>query len=159
MAVQAFDQKFGIDGHAKSLVQFRKAHEENSNALVNLMEGKQADAIRPAYDPTHPDNKWPLMVHHAVKGELAVGQSIKGIQEAGLRKQMIQSNETQLAAALKSGYQLAPFPKVQIAMLSPEAEKAQLKKQNEDLQGQILMQQQAHDRLQAQVDSLLNAGK
>ncbi len=137
MAVQVQDQQFGINGHEKSIAIFRRAHVENSNALLNHAEGLPVDAERPPYDPNHSDNKWPVMVHHAEKGELTVGKSLVGVPDPMVRNKIIAANEKALKDALASGYRAEPYPKPQIAVLDPAAEKAELKRKNDELQGQI----------------------
>ena len=137
MAVQVHDQQFGINGHEKSIAIFRRAHVENSTALINHAEGKPVDHERPPYDPSHPDNKWPLMVHHAEKGELTVGRSLVGVEDPMTRNKITAANEKALAAAVASGYRAEPYPKPQVVVLDPATEKAELKRKNDELQGQI----------------------
>jgi hypothetical protein len=127
----------GVDGLGESHAAFTRAHHENSAALLNLAEGRKKDAPRPAYDPNHPDNQWPVMLHHPAKGELTVGRSLKGISNPAERKAVTATNEEAVKAALKLGYRSEPYAKPQITVLDPAAEKAALVKQNEEVRGQL----------------------
>jgi len=154
MAVQAFEQNFGIDGHEQSVETFRNAHHGNTAALVNLMEGKKTNAPRPVYDPDHQDNQWPVMVHHAAKGELTVGRSLKGVEDARLRAQIVKDNESALATTLKTGYRAEPYIKPQVAVHDPATEKAALIKRNQELEGQVTAQGDALARMDERLKAM-----
>lgn len=154
MAVQAFDKNFGIDGHSKSLKQFRRAHEDNSGALINLAEGLDTDAPRPAYDPANPDNQWPLMVHHPAKGELTIGTNLKGVSDPKERDRIMRSSNKALDGALASGYRLEPYVKPQTAALSTAEQLHASLKREEDLKGTLAVLFDRQEKLQASIDAL-----
>lgn len=158
MAVHVQDPEFGINALAKTTEEQHQAHESNSRALLNLSEGKKLTALRPAYDPDHPDNEWPKMLHHAVEGERIVGRNLKGLPDATpddkKRRLVIQeANQSEYEALLANGWQSAPFPKPQVAVMDPLAEKAELKRQNSELQGQITHLQQKFEQVLAKLGS------
>ena len=153
MAVQAFGEQFAGNGHEESFAAFKSSHEANSTALLNLAEGKKTTEPRPPFDPNSPDNAWPLMVHHAAKGELTVGKNLKGVEDPRTRKDITQANEAALAVALKSGYRREPYIKPQVPVLDPAAEKAALLRRIQEQDG-LLNQQtdlllRMEDRLKA----------
>lgn len=157
MAVTQMNPEFGKDGLADSLADFQKAHFENTVGILNAADniGKPSDlqvkvnAPRPAYDPNHPDNQWPTMVHHAALGELAVGTNLKGIEDANRRKSILAANQAAYRDALERGYRDEPYPKPQIAVMDPAVEKAELRRQNAELQGQINAMQDRMDKWMA----------
>jgi hypothetical protein len=137
MAVEVLGVQGSVDGYGDSMEAFRSAHINNSNILLNLLEGKKKNAPRPAYDPAHPDNQWPVMVYHPEKGEKVVGQSLVGLS-GKLRDAAEQDNKDVLAATLKAGYRNEPYPKPQIAVLDPATEKKMLQDQLAQQAGQIV---------------------
>lgn len=137
MGVFAPQENMGMDGLGDAHAAFVEAHESNSKQLLNLAEGRKKNEPRPVYDPSHPDNLWPLMVHHAAKGELTIGKTLKGVTSPSERAQITKANEKAKADALASGYRLEPYIKPQVAVLNPEAEKAALLRRNQELEGQI----------------------
>lgn len=138
MAVTSYGEINDGRGHQKSHAAFKKAHEENTNALINLAEGKPGDEPRPAYDPSHPDNHWPIMIHHPERGELTIGKTLKGITDPALRREILEDNHTSKKNAIKNlGYRLEPYVKPQIAVLDPAVEKAAMIKERDEMRGQI----------------------
>lgn len=137
MAVQVHDQGFGINGHQKSLAIARRAHIENSNALINHAEGKDVDTPRPVYDPDDPDNQWPVMVHHPSNGEKTIGVTLKGVEDTMARSRITAANKKALTEALAAGYRAEPYIKPQVAVLDPATEKAELLRKNNEMQGQL----------------------
>lgn len=139
MAVTSYGEINDGRGHQKSHAAFKKAHEENTNALINLAEGKPGDEARPVYDPQHPDNHWPIMLHHHERGELTIGRTLKGITDPALRREVLEDNHQAKKNAIKvMGYRSEPYVKPQIAVLDPAVEKAALQKQLAEQQGQIV---------------------
>lgn len=153
MAIQVQAGQFGIDGHAKTMRIFRESHHSNSRGLVANSLGLEPDAELPDYDPEHQDNQWPRMVH-SPKGELAVGDNLKGVVGTAERGKILAANRAALDAALKSGYRKEPYVKPQVPVLDAATEKANLIKQNADLMGHITMQQDLISRLDARLASL-----
>jgi hypothetical protein len=143
MAVQSYNPNFGRNGHAASMRKFMEAHVADTASLLNLAEGKEVDATRPPYDPSHPDNQWPIMLHHPEKGELTVGASLVGVQDTpgqpSKRAAIQKGNEKLVADAIARGYRKEPYAKPQIAVLDPAAEKLELKRKLDEQQGQITM--------------------
>jgi hypothetical protein len=163
MAVQAYDKDFGKDGYAENMMQFRQSHEQNTAGLLNVSEGKKVGAPRAPYDPNHPDNQWPVMVHHPVKGELTVGENLLGMpnmteRDKKARQFRIQENEKALSAALGSGYRREPYAKPIIAMMDPVTEKANLAKDLAEKDGLIKAQNDQLAKLSARLE-LLEAAK
>jgi hypothetical protein len=154
MAVETIGITGETDGFGDSKEAFLNAHHSNSNALLNLADGKKKNAPRPVHDPEHPDNQWPKMVYHPEKGNLTVGTNLKGLSGV-LRKEAEKNNETALANAVKSGYRSDPYLKPQIAVLDPATEKAALQAKNQELEGKLVAQADQLARLQAAVDTLV----
>lgn len=153
MAVHAYDENFGVDGHGDSMEGFRKAHVSNTDQILNLAEGKKKTAQRPTYDPDHPDNQWPVMVH-SPKGELTVGKSLVGVQDPAARKRIEAENKEAFAAALKAGYRTEPYLKPQVVVPDAAVEKAALLKHNADLSGTIVQQNDQLARLTSRLEAL-----
>lgn len=153
MAVQTFGQAFEVDGHAKSLVQFRSAHNINSNGILNAAEKRNPDDPRPPYDPAHPDNQYPSMLHHPQLGELTVGRSMVGVTDLRERARITKDNDAAWDAALAKGYREEPYAKPQLVVLDPLVEKAELLRKNQELQGQIVSQEDRLRKLEARLDA------
>lgn len=153
MGVQEINAEFGKDGHGDAIADFKRGHEENSAGLLNVLEGKKARAPRPPYDPNHPDNKWPIMVHHASKGELTVGTNLKGVTLPSERERITAENEKALAEALAVGYRRQPFVKPQIAIADPATEKALLVKKIAELEGQNALLSERFQQLMDRLDA------
>ena len=149
-------ETFGADGFADSHEGFLTAHEQNSKALINLAEGKPAKAARPAYDPAHPDNAWPLMLHSS-KGEITIGKSLKGVTNQGERAAIAKANELAKREAMALGYRPEPFVKPQVAVLDPATEKANMQKRNDELQAALMAQGDQMAKLQASIEELQKA--
>lgn len=123
-------------GYEDSIEAFKMSHEQNSRQILNIAEGRKKTDPRPAYDPNHVDNQWPLQVHRA-DGTLDVGVTLKGVVVPSERARILKENQEALKQALADGYRREPFIKPQVAVLHPDAEKAALKATNENLQAQI----------------------
>ena len=158
MPVQAFGQQFSGNGFEDAIAAHVASHEQNSNALLNLGEGKKTTDPRPPYNPDHPDNAWPLMLHHAAKGELTVGTSLKGVTDPAERKRIHAENTAAVDAAIKQGYRYEPYPKLQIQVLDPVVEKAALMQKNKDLEGQLRAQADVTNKLMARLEALEAGG-
>lgn len=159
MAVTSFGKNMGVDGHRESIKAFRRSHVENTEALLNLADGKEVDEARPAYDPSHPDNQWPVMVHHPVKGEMPVGTNLVGVQDEAARKRIATGNKKALSQAIEGGYRLEPFPKPHLTVHDPAVEKAELLRKNAELQGQITNQQDVLLKMEARLALLESPAK
>lgn len=149
MGVHAPNEQMGADGLGESLAAHVESHESNTKQLLNLADGKKKTDPRPFYNPDHPDNAWPVMVHHPAKGELTIGRTLKGVTNAAERAQITKLNDKAKVDALASGYRVEPWAKPQIAVLDPATEKAAMLKQNEDLRGQLAVLQDAVSKLVA----------
>ena len=149
MGVQVFGNQAGANGHEKTMSQFRSSNTTNGNGLLNHFEGKDVDAVRPPYDPKSPDNQWPLMVHHPAKGELTVGKTTLGAPNENAKREIVKQNLADLDAAFKAGYRKEYYVKPQIAVLSPEVEKAESLKREMELRGQNVALQDQLNKLQA----------
>jgi hypothetical protein len=133
-----------VNGHGDSFEAFVQANDSNARMLLNVAEGKKKNTPRPIYNPEHPDNAWPVMVYSAdpVKPELVVGKSLVGVTDPRQRKQMEADNEAEYKKATTPlpnglGYRDEPYAKPQIVVLDPAQEKLDLKRKNDELQGQI----------------------
>lgn len=167
MGIQVTSTEFGVNGHADAMAKFRSAHLENSEQLLKYSElvtaGKPVSPAalrepRPAYDPTHPDNQWPLMVHHPVKGEKTIGTTLKGVDDQKQRITIQKNNDAALAQAIQEGYRKEPYPKPQITVLDPAAEKLAAQKRADELAGQNASLQDALNKLTARME-LMEKGK
>lgn len=123
-------------GYEDSIEAFKMSHEQNSRQILNIAEGRKKTDPRPAYDPNHPDNRWPLQVHRA-DGTKDVGVTLLGVTIPSERHRITEENQQALKQAIADGYRREPFIKPQVAVLHPDAEKAALKATNENLQAQL----------------------
>jgi hypothetical protein len=155
MAVTA-PQAFGQDGFGESHRAFVRNHSEDSIQLLNLAEDKPKEAPRPAYDPNHPDNAWPLMLH-SPKGELTIGKSLKGITNQAERAAIVKANELAKREAVAQGYRPEPYIKPQVAVLDPAAEKANLIKRNDELDAALRAQTDVIASMKAALEELQKA--
>lgn len=139
MGVEVLGAGGEINGHGDAFEAFVQANNSNATMLLNVAEGKKKNAIRAPYNPDHPDNAWPVMVYSVdpAKPEMTVGKSLAGVTDPRLRKLIESDNEAEYKKAVASGYRDEPYPKPQIAVLDPAAEKLELKRKNDELQGQI----------------------
>jgi hypothetical protein len=138
------------NGHGDTMDSFRQAEIANSRILINLANGRKKNAPTPAYDPDHPDNASPKMMFHPGLGERIVGVSLVGLTDEDERTARERSNQKAVAQAKADGYREAPYPKVQIALLDPAAEKKALQDKLTEQSGQITA-------LSEQVNKLLAA--
>lgn len=153
MAVQVGGGNVEIDGYAATMGNFRKSHDGNSAALINLIHGRRADLPLPAYDPDHADHQFPLMIY-SPNGEKVVGQSLKGLTGQA-RVAAAEQNEAELTAALKAGYRRAPYAKPQVAVLDPAVEKQALVDRNKELEGKIVALTDQHMSLKTMFENVM----
>jgi hypothetical protein len=154
MAVQALGATMDGKGFEKSHAAFVRSHRENTDALLNLAEGKSEEQPRPIYDPSHPDNHWPIMLHHPEKGELTIGTTLKGVADIAERRALLEANGKAKKEALAAGYRTQPYLKPQVVVLDPAVEKAALIAQNQQMQGALVSMQDMVAKLMAEMSSL-----
>jgi hypothetical protein len=150
MGVEVLGAGGEMNGFGDTFAATVRANKENSDILLNLADGKHKNAQRPVYDPDHADNAWPKMVYSAnpAKPELSVGKSLKGVVDPRDRKRIEDDNQAAMKAAIAQGFRSQPYPKPQIAVLDPAAEKMELKRKNDELQGQITTLTEQFQKLQ-----------
>ncbi len=141
MSVEVLGVANEIDGHGDSMEAFRSANDQNANHLLNVTEGKKKNTPRPLYNPNHPDNQWPKMRYHAEKGQLTIGKSTKGVDDARQKAQIVKDNEAALKAAEAEGWRSEPYQKPQIAVLDPAVEKVRQQQEMTELRGQLVAMQ------------------
>lgn len=154
MAVQALGKTFGQDGHKKTVAETWRAHVTNSNALLNLTEGKDAEEPREPYYRGHPDNQWPVMVYHPAKGELTIGKNLKGVTKQDERVAIIKQNQQDLKDALAGGYRKEPYPVVKALVMDPATEKAAALAREQELRGQNTMLADLVTKLSTRLDAM-----
>lgn len=126
------------NGHGDTMDSFRTAEISNSKVLLNLAAGRKKNAPHPHYDPAHDDNAWPKMMFHPGLGERTVGVSLVGITDEDARADKEKSNQKAVAQAKADGYRDEPYPKVQIALLDPAAEKKALQDKITEQDGKLV---------------------
>ncbi len=126
------------NGHGDTMDSFRQAEITNSRVLLNLAAGRKKNAIAPVYDPDHADNAWPVMMFHPGLGERIVGTTLLGVSDEDARAAIEKANLKAVAQAKADGYRDEPYPKVQIALLDPAAEKKALTDKLTEQGGQIV---------------------
>lgn len=137
MGVEVLGNGSEVDGHGDSMEAFRNGNNSNANMLLNVTEGKKKTAPRAVYDPRHPDNEWPKMLHHPEKGGVVFGLSLLGVKDPAERKRIVRDNEEAVSMALKAGFRPEPYMKPQIAVLDPAVEKAEMLRKNQEMEGRI----------------------
>lgn len=153
MSVETIGMGGETNGYGDSMDAFRSAHEQNTRALLNLAAKRPKNAPIPPYNPSHPDNQWPVMVFHPEKGELTVGKNLTGLTGV-VRKDVETTNKADLAMALKMGYRDEPYQKPQITLLDPAVEKAAMLAKHRELEGTIVAQQDYMSKLEARLAAL-----
>lgn len=122
----------GQNGHDESLETFVIDHLNTSRQLQNFAAGRKLTLPLPPYDPSHPDNHWPVMIYHAVNAPETIGVTLLGLKDDPVTKEnkrtkTAMANEAALKHALgRPGWRLEPFVKPNVRILSPEEEKANL---------------------------------
>lgn len=111
------------NGHGDTMDLFRAAEIANSKVLLNLAAGRKKNAPQPVYDPDHSDNAWPKMMFHPGLGERTVGKSLIGVTDEDELAALEKANQKDVTKAKADGFRDEPYPKVQIALLDPAAEK------------------------------------
>lgn len=130
----------GTGGLKESQSAFRKHHHDVGDALLNISgigtatgEAVDKDEPRPAYE--HQD--YPKMLFHANGSEKVV------------------RNEKEHKAAEKLDFRTVPYPKAQVHVGDPQAEKKELLDRNRDLEGKISILTENFEKQQAQLAELL----
>lgn len=154
MGVQAYGEQMDGQGHERSMAAFVESHESNSKALINLANGRKQNAPTPPYDPTHPDNKWPMMVHHPAKGEKPIGTNLKGVTDVSQRVAITKANEADLKEHLATGWRKDPYVKPQITVLDAATEKAALVERNRQLEGGLVAANDLIVKMEARLAAL-----
>lgn len=126
------------NGHGDTMDAFRSAEISNSKVLLNLAAGRKKNAPQPVYSPDHADNAWPKMMFHPGLGERTVGVTLVGVTDEDARAALEKSNHKAVAQAKADGYRDEPYPKVQIALLDPAAEKKAMTDKITEQGGQLV---------------------
>jgi hypothetical protein len=142
------------NGHGDTMDSFRQAEISNSKVLLNLAAGRKKNAAHPVYDPDHSDNAWPKMMFHPGLGERTVGVTLVGVKDEDERAAIEKSNKKAVDQAKAEGYRDMPYPKVQIAVLDPAAEKKAMLDKNIELEGKLaVLTDQMNKLLAGQADA------
>jgi hypothetical protein len=136
-------------GHGDTMDSFRSAEISNSKVLLNLAAGRKKNAIAPPYDPDHSDNAWPKMMFHPGLGERTVGKSLIGVTDEDERAAAEKANKKAVEQAKADGYRETPYPKVQIAVLDPAAEKKALQDKITEQEGKLVALSETVNKLAA----------
>ncbi len=126
------------NGHGDTMDLFRSAEIANSKVLLNLAAGRKKNAPQPVYNPDHADNAWPKMMFHPGLGERTVGVSLVGTTDEDARAAIEKANDKAVALAKSEGFRETPYPKVQIAVLDPAAEKKAMLDKATEQDGKIV---------------------
>lgn len=137
------------NGHGDTMESFLQSEIANSKVLINLAAGRKKNAPHPHYDPDHSDNAWPKMLFHPGLGERTVGKSLVGVNDEEARTAQEKSNHKAVAQAKADGYRDEPYPKVQIAVLDPAAEKKAMQDKLTEQSGQITALSEMVNKLMA----------
>lgn len=123
IAVIGMDAEIG--GLDESVAAFAKHHREVGDALLNISgigtatgDVVKKDVPRPAYR----HEAWPKMVYHPDGRERIV------------------ANPGELKAAIEDRFRETPYPKAQVAVGDPAAEKKALLERNQELEGKLTVQ-------------------
>lgn len=137
--IGASSPEAGIDGLKASISAFRKHHQEVGNALLNLsgidtVTGAAADKDDPR--PTYRHQAWPKMVYHADGRDLIVG------------------NDAELKAAVGKSFREQPYPKAQVAVGDPAAEKKLLLDEIRERDGKLAIQNEMLMKLTERMEQM-----
>lgn len=137
--IGASSPEAGIDGLKASISAFRKHHQEVGAALLNIsgiatVTGAVADKddARPAY--RHLD--WPKMVYHADGRERIVG------------------SPGELKEAIADRFRDVPYPKAQVAVGDPAAEKKLLLDEIRERDGKLAIQNEMLMKLTERMEQM-----
>lgn len=133
-------QQLGIPddgkGFEKSYEAFLNDHISSSNALLNISEGKPQTIARPPHN--HAAHQWPKLVYSSTST-------------------LVVNNEAEFRRAEHQGYRLEPFIKPQVAILSPEVEKAALQAKIAERDGALANLSDQMLKMQDDMKRLANA--
>lgn len=140
MPIQVFGGMQQAGGIKKALAEHRTHNQKQGDELLQLAEGLDHNDPRLPY--VH--QSFPAMLYKPAPGE------------AGEKVVM---NATEKAIAIEEGWREEPYPRVQIQVLDPATEKAELKRKNDELQSQIIQQAEAINKLNALMADVLAVKK
>lgn len=136
MALQVFGGTQQAGGFPKAMKEHREHNQKQGAELLQLADGLDHNELRLPY--VH--QAFPTMLYKPDPGE-------KG--------EKVVKDATEKAIALQNGWREEPYPRVQIAVLDPATEKANLMDTNNRLQAQLVVQNESIQKMQAQMAELL----
>ncbi len=138
-----------MPGLKKAQLEFTKNNRETGDALLNVTDGargiKGPDGVTPLTEndprPAYAHASFPMMLYHAKLGERVV------------------DDEEEMEQSKAEGFQAKPFKVVREAVADPGVEKANLKRELLEKQGQITTLAQEMEEMKAQMAELIAANK
>ena len=138
MPLQVFGGMQTAPGFKGAMKEHRVHNQKQGDEILQLADGLDHNDPRAPY--VH--QGFPMMLYKPDPGE-------KG--------EKVVLTAAEKAVALENGWREEPYPKVQVALLDPAQEKANLMDTNNRLQAQLVQQNEALIQLQAQMKQLLSA--
>ncbi len=140
MGIQVFGGMQQAGGFKAAHKEHRLHWKKQGDELLQLSEGLDHNEPRAAY--TH--QSFPTMLYKPDPGE-------KG--------EKVVLSATEMAVCIQDGWREEPYPRVQVAVLDPATEKANLMDTNNRLQAQLVLQNEAIQQMQAQMAELFKSKK
>jgi hypothetical protein len=135
MGIQVFGGMQQAGGLKSAMKEHRLHNAKQADELLQLTDGLDYNDPRAPYVP----QDYPKMLFKPDPGE-------KG------EKVVLTADEE--AVAKQDGWRLEPYPRVQVVVLDPAQEKANLLDTNNRLQAQLVLQQEAMEKQQAETAEL-----
>jgi hypothetical protein len=149
----------GIKGAMKEFV---KNNRDNADQYLNLVDGfyngvKGPDGVSALTEndprPEYVHASFPKMLYHANPKPLMVGKKTINPVDGAIVVRAVEEME----AAIEAGWQLKPFPVVKVAVADPGIEKANLKRELAEKDGQITTLAQQMKDLEDKLNAVLAA--
>lgn len=140
MGIQVFGGMQQAGGFKAAMKDHREHWDKQGKQLLQLAEGLDHNEPRAPYE----HQGFPKMLYKPDPGE-------KG--------EKVVLSALEMSVAIQDGWREEPYPRVQIAVLDPATEKANLMDTNNRLQAQLVLQNEAIQLMQEQMKDLIATKK
>ncbi len=154
--IQAYRGDMKTGGLKEGLAKFTRHHSEESSQLLNISGIGTVDPQGNINVPVDKDDprmpyvhqSFPVMVYHA-EPKPAIGLCEPG--------EAVAQNQEELDGLLKRGYRAAPYPRKQVHLEDPRAEKAALQQELKEKDGELARLRDVSAKLLERMEALESA--